>query len=76
MYWFQLSKHVEKNLENFKKYKNARKLKNSEKNIFAKNATYVQKHTEGCLCTECERFILSYDVMSAKNEIDLLLSVK
>ena len=49
---------------------------NSENRIFEKkNGTYVEKYTEGYLCTKFERFILIYQFMIAKNEFDLLLAV-
>ena len=43
--------------------------------IFAKNRTYVDKYTEGYVCTKFEGLILIYEVIILKNEFDTLLAL-
>ena len=60
--------------EKSKKRKNNRQ--NSENKIFEKKpGTYVEKYTEGYLCTKFGRLILIDESTIAKNEFDLLLAV-
>ena len=48
-----ISKHVEKSSESLKKFKTRKNnCQNSQNKIFAKNGTYVEKYTEGYLCTK------------------------
>ena len=52
MFQNDISKHVEKNPENFAKSKTRKNNRqNSENTIFAKNGTYVEKYTAGHLRT-------------------------
>ena len=47
-------------------------IANSGNKIFAQTRGYVEKYTEGYLCTKCEIFILMYKGMT-ENDIDPLL---
>ena len=71
-----ISHHVQKSPENFKKSKTHKNIRqNSENNIFTKNGTYVEKYTAGHLYTKFEEFILIYEAMIAKYRFDLFLAV-
>ena len=76
MFQNDISKHVEKNPENFAKSKTRKNnRKNSENKIFLKNGTCVEKYTAGHLRTKFEEFTLIYKATIAKIEFDLLLAV-
>ena len=76
MFQNDISKHVEKNPENFAKSKTRKNNRqNSENKIFEKNGTYVEKYTVGHLHTKFEEFTLIYKATIAKIEFDLLLAV-
>ena len=76
MFQNDISKHVEKSLENFAKSKTRKNNRqNSENMIFAKNGTYVEKYMAGHLRTKFEEFILIYKATIAKIEFDLYLAV-
>ena len=76
MFQNDVSKHVEKNPENFAKSKTRKNNRqNSENKIFEKNGTYVEKYTAGHLRTKFEEFTLIYEATIAKIEFDLLLAV-
>ena len=76
MFQNDISKHVEKSPENFAKSKTRKNNRqNSEKTIFAKNGTYVEKYTAGHLRTKFEEFTLIYKTTIAKIEFHLHLAV-
>ena len=76
MFQIDISKHVEKKTESLAKSKMRKNNRqNSENTIFAKNGTYVEKHTAGHLRTEFEESTLIYKARIAKIEFDLLLAV-
>ena len=76
MFQIDISKHVEKNPENFAKSKTRKNNRqNSENTIFAKNGTYVEMYTLGHLRTKFEEFSLIYKATIASIEIDLLFAV-
>ena len=77
MFQNDISKHVEKNPENFAKSKTRKSNRQnfSENKIFEKNRTYVEKYTAGHLRTKFEEFTLIYKATIAKIEFDLLLAV-
>ena len=76
MFRNDISKHVEKNPENFAKSKTRKNNRqNSENMIFAKNGTYVEKSKAGHLRTKFEEFTLIYKATIAKIEFDLHLAV-
>ena len=62
-----ISKHVDKIPENFKKSKTRKNnCQNSENIIFAKNGPYVEEYTAGHPCTKFEGFVKNYEAMIAK----------
>ena len=65
-----------KSPENFAKSKTRKNNRpNSEKTIFTKNGTYVEKYTAGHRRTKFEEFTLDYKATIAKMVFDLLLAV-
>ena len=60
-----ISKHVEKSLENFEKSKTRETIAKIPKKLL-KIVTYVKRYTAGHLCTKFEEFSFVYEAMIEK----------
>ena len=70
-----ISKHVEKSLENFERSETQKNYCQNYENKIKKDGTYVEKYTVGHQCSKFQGFILIYEAMIAKNGFGLLLAI-